>query len=129
MSTAKRILDLSPDKREALNALLQRGASRHNRAIARCNLRKDIPLSPAQERLWFAEQWQPGLAVYNLSAAVPMEPDAGHEAVRRTLREILRRHDILRATFRMNGIGPVQDIRPDIEPDFRVVHIRAEDHT
>src|ERR1700726_4802426 len=111
MSTAKRILELSPEKREALNALLQRKGI-PNAAIPRRNLARSIPLAPGQQRLWFADQWQPGLAVYNLPAAIRLEGEPDAETVRRAIREILRRHEALRTTFRMNGSAPVQDIHP-----------------
>src|SRR6185312_15096965 len=126
MSTAKRILQLSPEKREALNALLQR-KNALGAQIPRRNLAHSIPLSPGQQRLWFADQWQPGLSVYNLSAAIRLEGQVEGEVVRQSICELLRRHEALRTTFRMNGHAPLQDIQPLGEPDFRIVPIAASD--
>ena len=86
-------------------------------------LSRGIPLSPGQQRLWFADLWQPGLAAYNLPAAFRLRKAPDAEIVRRAIREILRRHEALRTTFRMNGNAPVQDIQSQIEPEFHIVPI------
>lgn len=59
----------------------------------------DVPLSFAQQRLWFLDQLQPGNPVYNLPTAVRVNGDLNLSALELTFREIVRRHEILRTTF------------------------------
>ncbi|MDI1433382.1 non-ribosomal peptide synthetase [Polyangium sorediatum] len=70
-----------------------------------------IPLSFAQERLWFLDQWGTG-AAYNVFGALRMKGDLGVEALERALGEIVRRHESLRTTFVMEGEAPRQIIHP-----------------
>jgi hypothetical protein len=58
-----------------------------------------VPLSFAQERLWFLDQLEPGLAVYNLPFALRLRGPLQVSALERSLQEILRRHESLRTTF------------------------------
>ncbi|HEV2733195.1 MAG TPA: amino acid adenylation domain-containing protein, partial [Longimicrobiaceae bacterium] len=71
-----------------------------------------LPLSFAQERLWFLDRLQPGSAFYNVSSALRLggELDAG--ALERALGEIVRRHEALRTVFCEADGSPVQVIRP-----------------
>src|SRR5678815_3529371 len=61
------------------------------------------PLSPAQQRLWFLDQLEPGSAFYNLPGAVRLRGALDLKAFERSLNEVVRRHEILRATFQMIG--------------------------
>ncbi|AEI67135.1 non-ribosomal peptide synthetase [Corallococcus macrosporus] len=58
-----------------------------------------LPLSFAQQRLWFLEQLEPGGAAYNDAVAVRVEGALDVPLLERCLREVVRRHDVLRATF------------------------------
>ncbi|MEU7991084.1 MFS transporter [Streptosporangium canum] len=54
------------------------------------------PLSPAQERLWFLEQYAPGTAAYTVAFAVRLEGEVEQEALARALTEVTARHESLR---------------------------------
>ncbi len=58
-----------------------------------------LPLSFAQERLWFLEQLEPGSAFYNIPATLRLEGALRHEPFVATLEELTRRHEALRTTF------------------------------
>jgi len=58
-----------------------------------------IPLSPSQQRLWFLEQVHPGSAINHISMAVRIRGSVNPEVLERSVREIARRHDILRTRF------------------------------
>ncbi len=74
--------------------------------------RQKVPLSFAQQRLWFLEQLEPQSAAYNLSVAMRLLGLLDVGALDRTLCEILRRHEVLRTRFgKDEGIG-VQIIDP-----------------
>jgi amino acid adenylation domain-containing protein len=70
----------------------------------------ELPLSFAQQRLWFIDQLQPGGTSYNVPAAVRLTGDLDIAALERALSEIVRRHEVLRTTFAEAGGRPVQVI-------------------
>src|SRR5262249_4827861 len=67
-----------------------------------------LPLSFAQQRLWFIDRLVPGSPVYNISIAVKLTGRLDVEALEKTLSEVIRRHEILRTTFTLDGDNPVQ---------------------
>ena len=71
-----------------------------------------FPLSPAQEKMWLADRAQPGNPSYNASFRWRLDGPLDPDILERTFNEILRRHEILRATFSRNGENPVQLIAP-----------------
>jgi amino acid adenylation domain-containing protein len=71
-----------------------------------------LPLSFAQERLWFLDRMQPGSAMYNIPAAQRLRGALDTAALERALGEIVRRHEALRTVFAEQDGAPVQVIRP-----------------
>ncbi|PYP82258.1 MAG: hypothetical protein DMG65_26685 [Candidatus Angelobacter sp. Gp1-AA117] len=74
-----------------------------------------IPLSHAQQRLWFLEQIEPGGPVYVVVAAVRL---AGHlevEALRHAFNQVIERHEVLRTQIVMKDEAPVQEILERVE--------------
>jgi amino acid adenylation domain-containing protein len=69
-----------------------------------------LPLSFAQQRLWFLDQLEPGSAFYNIPAAVRLNGELNIAALEETLREIVRRHEVLRTSFASDGGMAVQII-------------------
>ncbi|HEV3049755.1 MAG TPA: amino acid adenylation domain-containing protein, partial [Longimicrobium sp.] len=58
-----------------------------------------LPLSFAQERLWFIDRLEPGSATYNVPAALRLAGAMDERALERSLGEIVRRHEALRTVF------------------------------
>ncbi|HST59827.1 MAG TPA: condensation domain-containing protein, partial [Longimicrobium sp.] len=58
-----------------------------------------LPLSFAQERLWFLDRLQPESAFYNVPIALWLSGALDVGALERALGEIVRRHEVLRITF------------------------------
>ena len=71
-----------------------------------------LPLSFAQQRLWFLEQMEGELTAYNMPYVWKMRGPLDVEALRRALEEIMRRHEPLRTTFAILDHAPVQVIQP-----------------
>ncbi|WP_420130689.1 amino acid adenylation domain-containing protein [Longimicrobium sp.] len=71
-----------------------------------------LPLSFAQERLWFIDRLEPGSAVYNMPAALRLTGALDGAALERALGEIVRRHEVLRTVFGQVNGSPVQVIVP-----------------
>ena len=71
-----------------------------------------LPLSFAQQRLWFLDQWEPGVAVYNLPSVLRIEGPLRPDVLESALGEIVRRHESLRTAFEPTEREPVQTVRP-----------------
>ncbi|MCP4662955.1 MAG: non-ribosomal peptide synthetase, partial [bacterium] len=80
-------------------------------------VRDALPLSFAQQRLWFLDQLQPGGAAYNIPSAVRVRGRLDVALLAQSLHEIVRRHEALRTSFVSVGGRPVQVIAaaPDLE--------------
>ncbi|HVS00968.1 MAG TPA: amino acid adenylation domain-containing protein, partial [Thermoanaerobaculia bacterium] len=72
----------------------------------------DLPLSFAQQRLWFIDQLQPGSPLYNLSAALRVEGPLDPGVLALALGSIVRRHEALRTVFAAPEGKAVQVIQP-----------------
>ncbi|MCP4655911.1 MAG: amino acid adenylation domain-containing protein, partial [bacterium] len=59
----------------------------------------DLPLTFAEQRMWFLDHFEPGRALYNISTAVRLRGRLDIAALERTLNEIVRRHESLRTVF------------------------------
>ncbi|HVG46074.1 MAG TPA: amino acid adenylation domain-containing protein, partial [Longimicrobium sp.] len=73
---------------------------------------RPLPLSFAQERLWFLDRLEPDSALYNLRVPLRLEGALDAAALERALGEIVRRHDVLRTTFGEVEGAPVQVVAP-----------------
>jgi amino acid adenylation domain-containing protein len=67
-----------------------------------------LPLSFAQERLWFLQQLQPESFAYNMPAWIDLSGPLNIDALDQAITEIVRRHEILRTSFAVSGGQPVQ---------------------
>jgi len=84
-----------------------------------------LPLSFAQQRLWFLDQLAPGNPVYNVPCAMRLEGDLDRVALERALNEIVGRHEVLRTAFARVGDDPTQVIAPSLVLDLRPVDLSA----
>ncbi|BAY48984.1 peptide synthetase [Scytonema sp. HK-05] len=71
---------------------------------------KNLPLSFAQQRLWFLHQLAPHDTSYNISTTVRLIGSLNVPALEQSLNEIVRRHEVLRTTFTVENGQPVQVI-------------------
>jgi len=71
-----------------------------------------IPLSFAQERLWFLQQLEPESSAYHMPGALRVQGPLQVQALEQSLRSLQRRHEALRTTFVIaEGAGyPIQMI-------------------
>ncbi len=84
-------------------------------ALAAVSRTDPLPLSFAQQRLWFLDQLEPGSAFYNLFASLRLTGQLNLQVLTATFNEIVRRHEILRTTFPTVAGKAVQVIAPPKE--------------
>jgi len=84
----------------------------------------ELPLSFAQQRLWFIDRLEPGVSVYNFPAAVRLKGPLDVVALKDSLNEIVKRHEVLRTTFAIVDGRPVQVIAPLLTLALPVVDLR-----
>ena len=88
------------------------GAGLQTPPLIRAERGAEVALSFAQRRLWFIDQLEPGSALYNIPMALRLSGELKKEALGRTLSEIVRRHEVLRTTFKTVAGEPLQIIHP-----------------
>jgi amino acid adenylation domain-containing protein len=71
-----------------------------------------LPLSFAQERMWFLYQLAPASSAYNIPVTVRLVGPLDKEALAHSLNELVRRHESLRTTFHHAESHPVQMVHP-----------------
>ncbi|HEX5719285.1 MAG TPA: amino acid adenylation domain-containing protein, partial [Thermoanaerobaculia bacterium] len=105
-----RMEQLTTERRELLEFLLKRKEAPAAQYRIERQPGSESPLSFAQLRLWFLDRLEPGSAAYNIGRAVRLSGPLRLDMLQRALREILRRHEVLRTRFDEAGSEPVQRV-------------------
>ena len=84
----------------------------------------NLPLSFAQQRLWFLDQLVPNNPFYNVPAALRLTGSLNFSALQQTFNEIVRRHEALRTTLAVVSGQPVQRIAAAFHLPINVVDLR-----
>lgn len=85
---------------------------------------EEIPLSFAQQRLWFLEQFESGNDVYHLALNWQLTGPLHLAALERSIQEIIARHQTLRTSFSQPADVPIQVIAPLVAWSFPVIDLR-----
>ena len=85
----------------------------------------NLPLSFAQQRLWFLDRLEPGNPFYNQPAALRLTGELQIEILQRSLQEIVRRHEILRTNFATVDSQAVQVIKPEVDLQFPLIDLTS----
>ncbi|HEY0512066.1 MAG TPA: amino acid adenylation domain-containing protein [Thermoanaerobaculia bacterium] len=129
---AKRIAELPLEKRALLFQQLQKQREKEQAAEAETQRiprqpreSETYPLSFAQQRLWFLNNFEPESPEYNVPQAFRIEGELDPEVMQRALREVVRRHETLRTTFRSVEGEPAQVIAQVVDMEVPYVDARA----
>ncbi|HEY0733697.1 MAG TPA: amino acid adenylation domain-containing protein [Herpetosiphonaceae bacterium] len=85
-----------------------------------------VPLSYAQQRLWFLDQLVPGNPFYNLHIATRLRGRLDVAALEKSVQTIVQRHEILRTVFVMLDGQPMQEIRSELQVALHVIDLHPE---
>jgi len=120
VSPKDRLARLSREQRALLYVQIRRRTEKERAAAPPAGIprrppgREPLPLSLAQERLWFLDRMQPGNPALNMGSALRLRGRLDTRALERALNEIVRRHEALRTSFREVDGSPVQWIAPSL---------------
>ncbi|MFP2900827.1 amino acid adenylation domain-containing protein, partial [Corallococcus sp. 4LFB] len=84
----------------------------------------NLPLSFAQQRLWFLDQYEPGSALYNIPSAMRLEGTLDVSALGRAFAEVMNRHEALHTVFRVQDGDAIQVIAPSANAALEVEDLR-----
>ncbi|MGE5431355.1 MAG: amino acid adenylation domain-containing protein [Syntrophomonadaceae bacterium] len=106
---------LPPEKKALFLKKLQENGSKYN----------IFPLSYAQQRLWFLDQYEPGSPYYNIPSAMRIKGKFSIPVFKNVIEEIVRRHESLRTNFSAVEGKPVQAISQNVNVPFSVVDLKS----
>ena len=84
----------------------------------------ELPLSYAQQRLWFLDQFEPNSAFYNIPMALRLVGNLKQAALEQSLQEIIHRHEALRTNFITVDGKPSQIIQTETNWIVSVVDLK-----
>ena len=127
----QRLANLSPEQRALLLRKIQeqhnlsdgQGKRPHVQPITTLPRGQTLPLSFAQQRVWFLDQLGSG-AAYNLPAILKLSGQLDMDTLQQALSEIVRRHETLRTTFRTIDDEPRQVIHVKNALDLPLVNLQ-----
>ncbi|MFD6395686.1 non-ribosomal peptide synthase/polyketide synthase [Nocardia sp. NPDC060249] len=86
-----------------------------------------IPLSPAQQRMWFLHRFDPDSAAYHIPVAIRLSGELDTTALRGGLGDLIARHETLRTTYPEFDGQATQLVGPAFVPELAVVDVAADD--
>ncbi|MFZ1289539.1 MAG: amino acid adenylation domain-containing protein, partial [Melioribacteraceae bacterium] len=91
--------------------------------IERRKTNQNIPLSFAQERLWFLDQFEPNSPFYNIPESYRIKGKINTEILNECFNIIIDRHEILRTYFSSNDGTPFQVIQEKLEINIPIIDL------
>ncbi|QSQ16103.1 hypothetical protein JY572_08670 [Myxococcus landrumensis] len=108
-----------------LSERLESLASSRVPALVPVDRTQALPLSFAQQRLWFLDQLQPGNSTYNIPWVLKLSGSLNSDALLQSLRALTQRHEVLRTHFALVDDQPVQLIQDSVLLDMPLVDLSS----
>ncbi len=124
---ATRLVELSPERLTLLKRRLSQ-TSETPRPARIPRLSRDtnsFPLSFSQERMWFDHQWEPESPLHNQAVVLSIKGMLDPDLLAQSVNEIVRRHEILRATFAEVEGQLVQTISPPQDAKISIIDLES----
>ncbi|MFE3316690.1 amino acid adenylation domain-containing protein [Nocardia sp. NPDC059195] len=96
------------------------GTGRHHRALVAGPRPNLVPLAPAQQRMWFLNQYDTDSGAYNVPIAIRIRGELNIEALRSAMADVLDRHESLRTRYPEHDGMLIQLIEPVDEVDLEL---------
>jgi amino acid adenylation domain-containing protein len=92
--------------------------------ITVCERNGNLPLSFGQQRLWFLHQFEPDSSAYNMPIVVRLTGNLNVAVLEESIKEVARRHELLRTTFPAVNGKPTQVIASDVSLNLPVIDLQ-----
>jgi amino acid adenylation domain-containing protein len=119
--------NVAKDKLISLLLKKQGIAKSESGGLVRRSERGPVPLSYAQQRLWFVDHLNGASTEYNMSESLRLRGDLDRDALRRAIQTIVARHESLRTHFAEVDGKPVQVILPELRIALPIEDLRTLD--
>ncbi|MFB2837780.1 amino acid adenylation domain-containing protein [Floridanema evergladense] len=127
----KRLENLSPEKRALVlqklkeqQELSRKNDFQQNSSLRQVSRKQPIPLSFAQQRLWFIDKLEADNCPYNVPIFWQITGDLKISVLEKSIREIVQRHEVLRTTFSVIDGSPIQVIHSSVQLSIQVLDWR-----
>jgi amino acid adenylation domain-containing protein len=118
----KRLENLSPEKRELVLQKLKK--QQQSPLLTPISREQPLPLSFAQQRLWFLDQLEGENCVYNIPFFWQINGFLNILALEQAITAIIQRHEVLRTTFCVVDGSPIQVIHAHPQLTMQVLDWR-----
>ena len=128
-SAPKDLKQLSAKQLKLLKLLLKQrgGGLKQTARLRRLQPQAQLQLSFAQQRLWFLDRLVPNSPFYNVPGAIRLHVPLNEQVLKKTLNEIVRRHEVLRTSFGETSGKPFLIVSPSVDVPFEVRDLRQFD--
>ncbi|PQP10869.1 non-ribosomal peptide synthetase, partial [Rhodococcus opacus] len=88
----------------------------------------EVPVSPAQQRMWFINQFDTSSSAYNVAFALRLDGRLDLHALQAAVADVVERHEAVRTIFPLTDDGPRQVILPAASavPDLEPIAVSGE---
>ncbi|MEJ2636856.1 MAG: amino acid adenylation domain-containing protein [Calditrichia bacterium] len=88
--------------------------------LVRVSRENPLPLSFSQQRLWFLDKLKPDNPTYNIPSAIRFKGNLDIPALKKSIENLVRRHEILRTCFGESDGQPVQIISENFKVELSI---------
>ncbi|MBC7299565.1 MAG: amino acid adenylation domain-containing protein [Nocardia sp.] len=118
-----RVLFAAPTVAECAHELAGSTRAAARPALGPCPRPERIPLSPAQQRMWFLNRFDTGTAAYNIPVVLRLTGALDTTAMRQAFTDLVARHEILRTVYPAVEHAPAQIVLPIDHPDVPLLAV------
>ncbi|MCP3999464.1 MAG: amino acid adenylation domain-containing protein [Gammaproteobacteria bacterium] len=117
------------DHKQEIITLLSSGNTENTPELQPAKRNQALPLSFAQQRLWFLDELEPGTPVYNMPFALKVHGKLNPEALQNALNDLVEKHESLRTIFVATDNEPVQKILNNLTVTLNICDLQEQDET